>query len=62
MVPQQAIRHAAHAESRERLRQELEERLAILVVREDTGLLVTAGEDVMQEAWCVEAKRTAHTV
>ncbi len=61
VVPQQAIRHAAHAESRKRLPKEVEERLAILVVREDASLLVTAGENVMQEAWGVEAERTAHT-
>ena len=60
MIPEQTVRNAAGDESWQCVGKQFEKRPVIIVVGEDTRLVIPAREHVVQETRYMQAQRTAH--
>src|SRR5688572_2084785 len=60
VVPEKTVRHAAYAQSCERVSKHVEERAVIMVVCKDAGLFVSTGEHMVDQAGRMQAQRATH--
>src|SRR5688572_15167007 len=60
VVPEKTVRHAAYAQSCERVSKQVEERAVIVVVCKDAGLFLSACEHMVDQAGRMQAQRATH--